>query len=69
MEGSILVRRFAAGDIIVQPEERARALYIVHSGAVEVRGAADAGWILPRPGSTYHVEIETAQPSAEDQRD
>lgn len=39
MEGSILVRRFAAGDVIVQPEERARALYIVHSGAVEVRGA------------------------------
>jgi CRP-like cAMP-binding protein len=40
MEGSILVRRFATGDIIVQADERAAALYIVHSGAVEVRGAS-----------------------------
>lgn len=29
---------------------------------VEERMAADANWILPRPGSTYHIGIEITQP-------
>ncbi len=42
MDSSILVRRFATSDVIARADERARALYIVHTGAVEVRGATGA---------------------------
>ena len=42
MDSSILVRRFSTDDVIARADERASALYIVHTGAVEIRGATGA---------------------------
>jgi CRP-like cAMP-binding protein len=37
MESPVLLRRFGSGEAIVQPGDPAQALFIVHTGAVEVK--------------------------------
>jgi CRP-like cAMP-binding protein len=40
MEAPVLLRRFGAGEAIIRPDDPAEALFIVHTGAVEVRGTS-----------------------------
>lgn len=40
MEATVRVRRFGPGDCVAEPDQRADAMFIVHSGAVEIRGFA-----------------------------
>ena len=39
MEGPVLLRRFGPGEAIAHPHDPAEAMFIVHTGAVEVRGS------------------------------